>query len=257
VLAASIVLVVVASRRAEALANLQMDFVTSISHELRTPLAAILSAGQNITDGFAADLKLYGWLITTQARQQIDLVDQILLFASSRNGAKNYVLVPLQVGDVFDQVRRDTATLFERSGFTVEFHIAPSLPPIMGDLRSLSRCLQNLIGNAAKYSGQSRWIGVSAELEEPENPSKGVWISVADRGIGICSSDLPQIFEPFYRSSRVVATQIHGTGLGLSVTKHLVEAIGGSVSVRSEPGVGSVFTLHFRVATVVDSEMVA
>jgi hypothetical protein len=93
-LAASVSLAIVSSRRAEALANLQMNFVTSISHELRTPLAAILSAGQTITDGFATDLKLYGWLITTQARHEIDLVEQILLFTSAKNGAKNFVLQP-------------------------------------------------------------------------------------------------------------------------------------------------------------------
>src|SRR6202008_4031630 len=103
-----------------------MNFVTSISHELRTPLAAILSAGQNLSDGFATDLKLYGWLITNQARQEIDLVDQILLFASRNNGAKNYVLKPLEVTSVIEQVQRDAAPLFERSGFTVDFKIAQS-----------------------------------------------------------------------------------------------------------------------------------
>ncbi len=256
-LAGSIVLVVVTSRRAEALANLQMDFVTSVSHELRTPLAAILSAGQNLTDGLVADLKLYGWLITTQARQEIDLVDQILLFASTKKGAKNYVLQPLEVTEVLDQVRRDSVTIFEQSGFTVDFQIAPSLPSVVGDSRLLLRCLQNLIGNAAKYSGRSRWIGVSAELEEPGNPNRGVRISVADRGMGICSSELPQIFEPFYRSPSVLAAHIHGTGLGLSVTKHLAEAMGATVSVKSEPDVGSVFSLHFQAATGLDSEMVA
>jgi signal transduction histidine kinase len=161
------------------------------------------------------------------------------------------------VSDVLERARQDTVTLFERSGFTVDFEIAQSLPPILADPRLLTRCLQNLIGNAAKYSGQSRWIGVSAELEELDSPQKGVQISVADRGIGISSSELLKIFEPFYRSPRVVATHIHGTGLGLSVTKRLAETMGARVSVLSEPGVGSVFTLHFRVATALDSEMVA
>lgn len=256
-LAASVVLVIVSSRRAEALANLQMNFVTSISHELRTPLAAILSAGQTITDGFATDLKLYGWLITTQARQEIDLVEQILLFTSSKSGANNFVLQPLDVTSVFEQVRRDTVAPLERSGFTVDFQVAESLPPIVGDLRFLVRCLQNLIGNAAKYSGDSRWIGVSAELEQYDSQNKRVQISVADRGLGISASELVRIFEPFYRSPSVLASQIHGTGLGLSVTKHLVETMRGGVSVLSEPGVGSTFTLYFQVATSVDSEMVA
>jgi two-component system, OmpR family, phosphate regulon sensor histidine kinase PhoR len=84
-----------------------------------------------------------------------------------------------------------------------------------------------------------------------------VRISVTDRGMGISSSELQQIFEPFYRSPSVLAAQIHGTGLGLSVTKHLAEAMRGRVSVVSEVGVGSIFSLHLRVAKASDSERVA
>jgi len=256
-LAASMVLVVVASQQAQALANLQMDFVASVSHELRTPLAAILSAGQNITDGFASDLKVYGSLVTSQARQLIDLVDQILLFDSMKNWTKNYSLRPLEVTDVLDQVRRNAVVIFEQSGFTVDFRIHEPLPPILADLQLLSRCLQNLIGNAVKYSGRSRWIGVSVEYGEPTSSDKEVRISVIDRGMGIGSTELQQIFEPFYRSPSVLAAQIHGTGLGLSVTKHLAEAMRGRLSVVSKVGVGSVFTLHLPVVEESRSESCA
>jgi signal transduction histidine kinase len=247
-LTASMVLVVIASQRAQSLANLQMEFVASVSHELRTPLAAILSAGQNITDGFAPDLELYGSIITGQARQLIDLVDQILLFASMKNAKESYFLQPLEVIQVLDQVRRNAATLFEQAGFTIDVHIQESLPRVLGDVRLLSRCLQNLISNAVKYSGRSKRISVSAYREELEGLSKEVRISVQDQGIGISPTELPQVFEPFYRSPDVVAAQVHGTGLGLAVTKHLVEAMQGRVSVVSELGVGSVFTLHLTVA---------
>jgi signal transduction histidine kinase len=256
-LAASVVLVVIASQRAQALANLQMDFVASVSHELRTPLAAVLSAGQNITDGFVPDLKLYGSIITSQARQLIDLVDQILLFASMKDDKENYFLQPLKVTEVLDQVRKNTVATFEQTGFTVDFHIQESLPRVLGDVRLLSRCLQNLIGNAVKYGEGSRRIDVSAHCGELEGSGKEVRISVKDRGMGISPSELPHIFEPFYRSPRVVAAQIHGTGLGLAVTKHLAEAMGGSVSVVSEVGVGSVFALHLRVAGESDAERAA
>jgi len=256
-LAASVVLVIVISRRAEALAHLQMEFVTSVSHELRTPLAAILSAGQNLKDGFAADPKLYGWLITTQVRQEIELVDQILAFAATKNAATHYDLQSLEVSELLDSMLRDTVTIFEQSGFVVDVQIAPGLPQIVGEPQLICRCLQNLIANAAKYSGRSRWIGISAELEEPENPARGVRISVADRGMGISSSDIHRIFEPFYRSPRAVAAHIHGTGLGLSVTKRLAESMKASVSVQSEPGIGSVFTMHFQTVAELTSQMVA
>ena len=256
-LATSIVLVVIASERARALANLQMDFVASISHELRTPLAAVLSAGQNITDGFVPDLKVYGSIITSQARQLIDLVDQILLFASIKGKKENYCLKPLQVTEALDEVRKNMVAMVEQTGFTVDFHIQESLPRVLGDLQLLSRCLQNLIGNAVKYSGRSRRIGVSAHSEQLESLGLEVRISVEDSGIGISSSELPEIFDPFYRSPRVVAAQIHGTGLGLAVTRHLAEAMGGRVSVVSEVGVGSVFTLHLPVAEDSGLERVA
>ncbi len=255
-LAATMVLVVIASQRAQLLANLQMDFVASVSHELRTPLAAILSAGQNITDGYAPNLRLYGGLITTQARQLIDLVDQTLLFVSMKNGTNNCLLRPIDVSDVLEQVRRNTVAMFEESGFTFEFHASGALPRIMGDPQLLSRCMQNLIGNAVKYSGRNRWVGVSADCEDG-NSRREVRISVADRGLGIAAPELQLIFEPFYRSPSALSAQIHGTGLGLSVTKHLVEAMGGRVSVVSELGVGSVFLLHLPVGKLVSPEGVA
>src|SRR5579862_8863512 len=247
-LAITMVLVVIASQHAQSLATLQMDFVASISHELRTPLAAILSAGQNITDGFVANLPLYGSIITSQARQLIDLVDQILMFASMKSGKKNYSLQPVSVAGLIGTVRKNSLPLFQESGFSVDFQIQDPLPPVWGDQQALCRCLQNLIGNAVKYSGKSRWVGVCADLHESGRGAQEVRITVSDRGVGISAEELQHVFDPFYRSPRVLAAQIHGTGLGLSVAKHIAEALGGSVSVTSEVDVGSVFTLHLRIA---------
>jgi two-component system phosphate regulon sensor histidine kinase PhoR len=104
------------------------------------------------------------------------------------------------------------------------------------------------MANAAKYSGKSRWIGISADIYDSSKSRREIRISVTDHGVGISSVELSQIFEPFYRSPRVLAAQIHGTGLGLAVAKHIVEAMGGRVSVVSQLDVGSVFTLHLPVA---------
>jgi signal transduction histidine kinase len=252
-LATSMLLVVVASQQAQSLASMQMDFVTSVSHELRTPLAAIHSAGQNMTDGFVPNMAVYGSLITSQSRQLIDLVDQILLFASARAGKLGYSITSLRLVDLFGEVQKNTAAVAHQAGFTVEFHVADASLQVMGDLKALSRCLQNLIGNAMKYSGKTRWIGVSADIaNSPERPRE-VEISVTDRGVGISSEELSQIFKPFYRSPDVVAAQIHGTGLGLSVAKHIAESLGGRISVTSEVGVGSVFTLHLPLADALHS----
>jgi signal transduction histidine kinase len=259
-LAATMVFVVVASLRAQNFARLQMEFVASISHELRTPLTAIFSAGENIKDGFVSgqsNLKQYGSIFTGQARQLMDLVDRILLFASIRSGKNQYTLRPLQVSEILQRVRKTTAGLIEEGAYTVEEQVEPSLPCAVGDLSAVCGCLENLITNALKYSGRSRRIRIFATVHEMDNQKKEIRISVQDYGIGIGSSELPHIFEPFYRSPKVAAAQIHGTGLGLFLVEHLAEAMGGRLSVVSEVGVGSIFTLHLPAAQAQDWELSA
>jgi signal transduction histidine kinase len=259
-LAANMGLVVFASHRAQKYAKVQMEFVASVSHELRTPLTAIYSAGENIKDGFVEgkeNLKFYGLLLTSQARQLMNFVDRILLFASTRSGKTHYVLRPLRVSEILQVARRNTTELLEGAGCTLEEHIEPGLPPVLGDMSAVCACLQNLLGNAAKYGGADRWIRMSATCSGSEKHGKEVRISVQDHGEGISNSDLPHIFEPFYRSPRVVAAQIHGTGLGLALAKYIAEALGGSVSVISEPGVGSTFTLRLRAAEDHEDNLVA
>jgi len=230
------------------LAKLQMDFVASISHELRTPLAVIRSAAENIADGVVEgkdQLAKYGAVIRKQSRQMTDLVNQILLFVSTRERTNRYTLKPLQVSEIVNSAMENTAELAREAGFVVEQSVEPDLPYVMGDLLALSRCLQNLIGNAIKYGARDRWVGIRAFREKTGSQSQGeVAISVQDRGIGIDKSDLPHIFEPFYRSAVVRAAQIHGTGLGLPLARSIAEAMGGRLTVESKPGVGSVFTLH-------------
>jgi two-component system capsular synthesis sensor histidine kinase RcsC len=166
-----------------------------------------------------------------------------------KDQARTYVLRTVEVSRLIESVVENTAELVQASGFVLEQQIEPALPPIQGDLVALSQCLQNLIVNAVKYSGESRWIGLRAFLAEAEDRRrKEIRISVEDRGIGIQPSEIPQIFHPFYRSPSVRSAQIHGTGLGLPLASSIAEAMGGSLSVVSEPEVGSVFTLHLPVA---------
>jgi signal transduction histidine kinase len=126
---------------------------------------------------------------------------------------------------------------------------------VLADSLAVSDCLQNLITNAVKYGGADRRIQISASQGRGEKGSKEVAISIRDRGMGIHSSELKRIFEPFYRSGDAMRAQIPGTGLGLSVAQHLAEAIGGRLSVKSEVGLGSVFTLHLRAAEAESGEL--
>jgi signal transduction histidine kinase len=249
-LAASMSVVVLASHRAQRLAKLEMGFVASVSHELRTPLSAILSAGENIADGLIdtkAGLTKYGAIITSQTSQLIDLVDQVLRFSSTRDGSQRYHLRLLEIPDLLESVRENTAGLVLSAGFTVEQEIENGLPPVMGDRTALTRCLQNLVANAVKYSPAQRTIVIGAKLHESATHKKQVRISVTDWGLGISPADLRYVFEAFYRSPQVASAQIHGTGLGLTLASEIAGAMGGTLSVESEIGKGSTFTLHLPV----------
>lgn len=250
VLATTIGLIIATSRRAQRLAQLQMDFVASVSHELRTPLTGIVSASQNIADGLIDNkerILRYGEAIMGQAQQLSDLVEQILLFSATQKDRHRYHLQRVDVVEVIDASLKGTSSIIRSAGFTVEEAIQLELPPVMVDFKALSQCLQNLIANSVKYGGDSRWIGIRAALADQSGGVKEVRISIEDKGIGIGREDLGRIFEPFYRSPAATAAQIHGSGLGLALARNIAEAMGGRLTVRSVPQKGSTFTVHLPV----------
>lgn len=258
-LAITLAMIIAATRRAQRLAKLQMDFVAGVSHELRTPLAVISSAADNIADGIIDDKRKvarYGEVIRNQSRQLSHLVEQILLFAATRQERYQYTLTPLRPAEILRRALANSAELIRTSGVTVEEHIDSDLPSVMADLPAVSHCVQNLIINAVKYGGEKRWIGVRARLTE-KGTEREVQISVEDKGIGIEASELHRIFDPFYRSPAVVGAQIHGTGLGLALAKSVAESMGGRLTVSSKPGEGSVFILHLPFAPEAGVEVVA
>jgi signal transduction histidine kinase len=229
-------------------AQMQMDFAASVSHELRTPLSVLCSAVDNIADGVVSgkeQLAKYSSVLRNQSQQINALVSQVLLFASTQDGKSHYVMRPTNVSEVIDSAVMGTAVLVRKAGFSMEQNVAPSLPRVLGDSAALSQCLQNLITNALKYGEKGRWIAIHASCEESkDHRQKEVRIDVHDHGEGIDRGEMQRIFEPFYRSPAVVSKQIHGTGLGLPIAKSLAEAMGGRLSVMSEVGVGTVFTLR-------------
>ncbi len=257
VLGASVALIVFNSQRARRLALLQMDFVIGVSHELRTPVAAILSISENIVDGVVVDEKQllrYGGMIKNQARRLQHLVEQVLRFAAVHRRTTSYTIRRLQIPDVVDEVLENMSTMISASGITVDRKIDSDMPPVSADFGVLSQCLQNLITNAIKYGGESKWIGIRGIATTAGSPAE-VSVTVADRGIGIDPNEVKHIFEPFYRSPKVMESPVPGTGLGLSLAKSFAEAMGGSLSVFSEPGKGSAFTIHLPAATGPDREL--
>lgn len=249
-LAVSMALLTIAGMQAQKFNKLQMDFVASVSHELRTPLTVIFSAGENIKDGVIHDkrgLADYGSIVMSQSRHLMEYVDRILLFASIRSGKDRYNIVPLQVSEVLERVRKNMQAIIIEESWTLQETIEPGLPRGLGDLRAVCSCLENLVMNAIKYGGDDRRIHISARLQTTDD-GKRIAISVQDHGMGIHSSELTQIFEPFYRSRDATLAQIPGTGLGLSICRHLADAMGGSLAIESEVGIGSTFTLLLLTA---------
>lgn len=245
ILGASVALMMISARRAQALARRQLDFVAGVSHELRTPLAVIKSAAWSLTRGVVKDpsgIKRYSELIGTESDRLIDMIEQVLEYAGAHSGNQKLELQPTDVSHLIDEVLAAAQPLLTEGGFEVEKRISPDLPLVLAQGSALSRALRNLIDNAMKYSGDSRWIGVVAELSG--GPGKGeVRISINDRGPGIPASEMSHIFDPFWRGSQATAAQIHGNGLGLNLVKTIVEAHEGGVSVKSTPGNGSSFSI--------------
>jgi signal transduction histidine kinase len=258
VLASSVAMIVFNSQRARRLATLQMDFVAGVSHELRTPVAAILSISENIVDGIVANeeqLLRYGSMIRNQARLLQHLVEQVLRFAALRRRTTSYTIRRMKIADLVDEVLENMATLIAAAGFTVEREVEPNLPEVTADFGVLSQCVQNLMTNAVKYGGQNKWIGVRATLSRRSTPAL-INVTVEDHGIGIDAEELKHIFEPFYRGPKVIESPVHGTGLGLALAKNFAEAMGGWLTVVSQLGKGSAFTIHLPVETEVEMQSV-
>jgi signal transduction histidine kinase len=251
VLAFTMGLILMASQRARRLAKAQMDFVAGISHELRTPLAVISSAAENIAHGVVEDkqqLVRYGNSIVKQIRQLTQLVEQVLLFASTQQSQRLYEQGPINIAEVVDAALEGTSATVAAAGFKVERQVESGLPPVNADFTALVRSLQNLITNAVKYGGESRWLRVTATATQDKGRTEEIELVVEDRGLGISKNEIKHVFEPFYRSPAVNESGIHGTGLGLPLARTIVEAMGGRLTARSELGKGSAFTIHLPAA---------
>lgn len=249
-LAATLTVLAASAQQARRLARQQIEFVAGITHELNTPLAAVRSAGQNLADGVVSDprqVKRYGALIEREGRRLSGMVSKVLEYAGIQSGNKTYRPETLAIGDVVDEALADCRWVLEEKGIEVQRDIAPDLPMVVADRAALRMAVQNLLDNAVKYAGAARWIGVRGHAHGVDPNGREVCLIVEDRGPGIQAEDRPHLFEPFYRGRDVAGGTIHGSGLGLSLVRHAVEAQHGSLNVVTGPG-GSAFTIRLPAA---------
>jgi signal transduction histidine kinase len=247
-LGTSMGLVLMTTGRAQRLAAQQMEFVAGVSHELRTPLAVIRSAAENLADGVVSDpkqVKRYGDVIAGEGRRLTQMVEQIMEFAGFESGRATLDVRPADLGSILEEALRGADPLVREHHATIERRGASDLPAVLVDTAAVSRSLQNLIVNALKYGGTPPAVVIEARRADGR---REVSVTVSDNGAGIAARDLPHIFEPFYRGGDATARQIHGSGLGLSLVKRIMDQLGGRITVRTDAGKGSAFTLHLPLA---------
>ena len=245
-LAAAIALVAIAARRAARLADMRMEFVAGVSHELRTPLAAILVIGDNIAEGLLGPGKKaleYGELIREHGRRLSEMVENTLQLSAIESGEHRYNLTKIDVSRVAQDALAEAGPLIEQAGFVLERAEAEGLPPVLADERALRQSLGNLLSNAVKYGVPGHWIKLETVASDSARGNE-VQIRVHDRGQGIPAAEVSRIFDPFYRAAGSRRASIPGSGLGLKLARDMVHGMGGRLTLQSQPGEGSVFTIH-------------
>ena len=218
------------------------QFIAGVSHELRTPLAAIRMYAETLSMGRMTDEKTqreYADTILAEGERLGRLVDNVLDFAKIEQGKRRlYRLRPTALPEVVRSAVRALEKPLAQQGFTLALKMEEAMPDVQADSDALMRAILNLLTNAMKYSGTSRQI----ELKLTQRRRHAV-IHVRDFGFGLPPEELDRVFEKFYRAPQPEGEAVAGTGLGLTIVKHVAEEHGGSVEVRSEPGKGSTFSI--------------
>jgi signal transduction histidine kinase len=232
-----------AAAREMKLSQMKNDFVSNVSHELRTPLSSIRVFGELMRLGRVQEhekIRQYGEYIESEGRRLSRLIDNILDFSKIESGQRIYRFENEDLLPIVEDVVKTFAVRLRQGDFALHVEAPPEpLPMACVDAAALGHAIGNLIDNAIKYSDGGRRILARLSQEGEE-----LRISVQDQGIGIAPEEHGRIFERFHRVGTSLVHNVKGSGLGLALVRHIMEAHGGRVSVVSAPGKGSEFTLH-------------
>jgi signal transduction histidine kinase len=224
-----------------ALAHLKSDFVSNVSHELRTPLALIRLYAETLELGRITTREKkeeYYRIIRKESERLTALINNILDFSRIEAGRKEYDFRETDIAELVRNTLDAYRFQIEQQGFAFEQSIDSTIPAVRVDREAIARALVNLVNNALKYSDDEKFLGV--KLYRANDSLK---LEVVDRGIGITRREQTKIFEKFYRTGDALVHNTKGSGLGLSLVRHITHAHGGVVEVESAPGKGSKFIL--------------
>ena len=229
--------------RLRKLENLRKDFVANVSHELRTPITSIKGFVETLLDGAMrdpADAAQFLNIIGRQAERMDNIIEDLLLLSGVERGLEESN-VRVEKGRIVDIIR-DALEVCEykakEKNIGVNVDCASDIAATVNE-PLLEQAVINLLDNAIKYSDEGGPVEISVSRYADE-----ITIEVRDEGCGIDKEDIPRLFERFYRVDKARSRKLGGTGLGLAIVKHIMQAHGGSVTVASNPGEGSTFTLH-------------
>ncbi|MGF1495482.1 MAG: sensor histidine kinase [Elainellaceae cyanobacterium] len=219
------------------------DLVSDLTHELRTPLTVLEGYLEGLGDGAIAPSPEIYPLLAREAKRIRRLVDDLQELSKMEAGYLPIEVRPVPLCPLLAQmVQRFSEQLLADDSPNLEADCPADLPPALADPSRIEQVLVNLIGNAIRYT-PSGYIRVSAWAEAEQ-----IWVAVSDTGIGIAAEDLPHVFERFWRADRSRDRHSGGTGIGLAISRRLVELQGGTILVQSEPGRGSTFRFSLPVA---------
>jgi signal transduction histidine kinase len=237
-----------ANARLRELDRLKSDFLSTVSHELRTPLTSIRSLSEILLRYEVDDLekrRKFVSVIHNEAERLTRMINDLLDLSKIEAGRLELQLEPLDIEQVFSRALGTTHPLFAEKEITADTEVEADLPPVHGDADWLHQVLTNLLSNAVKFSPEGGKIRLSGRRLDAY-----ALISVADEGPGIPPDRLEQIFERFHQARDPQKSHPLGTGLGLTISREIVERMGGKIWGESELGAGAVFSFTVPLAVV-------
>jgi len=224
---------------------MKSEFISSVSHELKTPLTSIRALTERLLEGKVKSkekMQQYFLVIDQDASRLTRLVKNILDFSKIEAGKKEYHFEITDITIWLDEAVGDFCKDHIHDHIEINKHFEPDIPSVAIDRDALSQCIFNLLDNAIKFSPDSKSVDLDLKKEYGS-----VLIRVKDRGIGIQKDNLDHIFDKFFQATSPVQQSVKGTGLGLALVKHVIEAHKGRIQLESSPGQGSVFTLFLPI----------